>query len=66
MVLVVKVFKTNTNTQLPPAPSLWKEVAFSPLAEEPLEECTVGLKGLGRAEPLAVPVLDWKPDSCRS
>lgn len=64
-VLVVKVFKTNT--QLPPAPSPWRicqEIAFSPPAEEPLEESTAGLKWLGHAEHLAIPVLDWKPDSC--
>lgn len=61
LVLVVKVFKTNTNAQLPPAPSPWRtcqEVAFSPPAEEPLEEPTVGLRWLGRVEHLAVPALD--------
>lgn len=65
--LVVKMFKTNTNTQLPPAPSPWRigqEIAFSPLAEEPLEESTEGLKWLGHVEHLAIPVLDSKPDLC--
>lgn len=65
--LVVKVFETNTNTQLPPAPSLWRicqEIAFSPLAAEPLEEPTAGLKWLGHVEHLAIPVLDWKLDTC--
>lgn len=67
LVLVVKMFKTNTNTQLPPTLSLWRicqEIAFSPPAEEPSQESTAVLKWLGHAEHLAIPVLDWKSDSC--
>lgn len=41
-----------------------QEIAFSPLAEEPLEESTEGLKWLGHVEHLAIPVLDSKPDLC--
>lgn len=67
LVLVIKVFKTNKNTQLPPTISPWRicqEIAFSPLAEEPSQESTAGFKWLGHTEHLAIPVLDWKSDSC--
>lgn len=62
----VRCSKQTQILNSPPAPSLWRicqEIAFSPLAEEPLEEFTVRLKWLGGVEHLSIPVLDWKQDS---